>query len=427
MCPGEGPAGLRRRYRWVRWAPHCLACERAEPACSRAAVCAHCCPVRLVIPNRFWFRVLAYSWEERVSVAGQLKVFEGAKTASVLRVVEPLLARHLWDCAHAALQEARAAARAEGVRLGVPEDRLQTLPLPHPAHMLPGLYTALRFPGDPLAAVWPASLPSRQVVLPGSEAGVALPGNIVGWDGDAASGMFLVAERGLEAAVPFSGADPQVPARWHRVPLAELCACNPGMPQEQLLTLRDWLASEANLRGTKSGPQATVALGALRLPAPLCVGMPGACFERLPHNASTGTNVEDAKTKRHLWSYVVGSPGEVVLLFTARLSAGMNTASWEGWDICATQLVLDSCPRLRQGLPGGLTARELRCLRFASDRLRVMVILHSALAAWFQMRSPAPFPRCDCFESSYLLCEVIPRARGLSVRARRSRRRRWRG
>ena len=39
----------------------------------------------------------------------------------------------------AALQEARAAACAEGIRLGVPEDRLQTLPLPHPAHMLPAL------------------------------------------------------------------------------------------------------------------------------------------------------------------------------------------------------------------------------------------------------------------------------------------------
>ncbi len=325
-----------------------------------------------------------------MAVAGQLKAVERAKTASVLGAVEPLLARHLWDCAHAALQEARAAARAEGVRLGVPEDRLHTLPLPHPAHMLPALYTALGFPGDPLAAVWPAGLPSRQVVLPGSEAAA---GSIVGWEGDAASGTFLVAERGLEAAVPFSGADPQVPARWHRVPLADLCACNPGTPQEQLLTLRDWLTSDANLRGAKSGPQATGALGALRLPAPLCVGMPGACFERLPHNASTGTVVDDARTKRHLWSYVVGSPGEVVLLFTApKSSPGMNMASWEGWDICATQLVLDSCPRLRQGLPGGLSARELLCLRFSSDRLRVMVILHSALLVWFPAISVVRFP-----------------------------------
>jgi hypothetical protein len=328
-----------------------------------------------------------------VAVAGQLKAFERAKTASVLGAVESLLARHLWDCAHAALQEARAAARAEGVRLGVPENRLQTLPLPHPAHMLPALHTALGFPGDPLAAVWPASLPFRQVVLPGSETAVAVPGSIVGWDGDAASGTFLVAERGSEAYVPYSGADPQVSARWHRVPLAELCACNPGTPQEQLFILRDWLTSDANLRGAKSGPQATVALGALRLPAPLCVGMPGACFERLPHNASTGTNVEDAKTRRHLWSYVVGSPGEVVLLFAApKSSPGMNTASWEGWDICATQLVLDSCPRLRQGLPGGLSARELLCLRFASDRLRVMVKLHSALAVWFPAISVVRLP-----------------------------------
>jgi hypothetical protein len=67
--------------------------------------------------------------------------------------------------------------------------------------------------------------------------------------------------------------------------------------------------------------------------------------------------VDDAKTRRHLWSYVVGSPGEVVLLFTAlKSSPGMNTASWEGWNICATQIVLDSCPRFRQGLPGGLAA-----------------------------------------------------------------------
>jgi hypothetical protein len=122
--------------------------------------------------------------------------------------------------------------------------------------------------------------------------------------------------------------------------------------------LRGWFTSEDNLCGR---PQATVALGALRLPAPRCIGMPGACFERLPHHVSAGVSVDDARTKRRLWSYMVGSPGEVALLFTARLSAGMNTASCEGWDICTTQLVLDSCPRFRRSLPGELRARCYYC------------------------------------------------------------------
>jgi hypothetical protein len=290
-------------------------------------------------------------------VAKKSKELERDKTNKVLGELEELLARHLWDCADAALKEAYI--NAGGAAEGIPDDRLRTLPVCHPAHLLPALYRALGFPGEPLQPVWPADLPPREVQLQLQLpfGGVAtVPGSIVGWDGDAKSGTFLVAELGAEAALPFSGADPKLPMRWHRVSLPDAGTFNRATPLTQLVCLRDWLAADASLWGTKDGPQATVAVGTLRLPAPACLDMTGACFERLPANVATGKNPEEAKTKRHLWSFAVDIPGEVVLLFTAPKSVrGMNTRSCEGWDICVTQKALDSCSRFRRDLPGKLS------------------------------------------------------------------------
>ncbi len=302
-------------------------------------------------------------------MAKKSKELERVKTNKVLGELEPLLAQHLWECADAALKEAYI--NAGGAAEGIPDDRLRTLPVCHPAHLLPALYRALGFPGEPLQPVWPTDLPPREVQLQlPSAGGAAVPGSIVGWDGDAISGTFLVAELGAEASAPFSGADPKKPDRWHRVSLADVCAAT---PPAQLVCLRDWLAADASLWGTKGGPQATVAVGTLRLPAPECLRMPGACFERLPSNAATGKTPEEAKTKRHLWSFSVGSPGEVVLLFTAPKSVrGMNTRSREGWDICVTQLALDSCPRFRRDLPGEC---RLVCLHWALSCASLSLLL----------------------------------------------------